>query len=73
MYGSRAMTDEVPVRERYSRSLTEGLTPESASALCSAGVDWLWVEGSSKEKTTAVAFANESVIIYRLENSQCTG
>ena len=71
MYGSRAMTDEVPVRERYSRSLTEGLTPESASALCSAGVDWLWVEGASTEITAPLAFVNESVSIHRLTDSGC--
>ncbi len=73
MYGSRSMAGEVPVRDAYSRSLTEGLTPESASALCSAGVDWLWVEGGSKGITTAVAFTNESVAVYRLGDSQCAG
>ena len=43
MYGSRAMAGEVPVRDAYSRSLTEGLTPEAVNALWSAGVAWLWV------------------------------
>ena len=73
MYGSRSMAGEVPVRDAYSRSLTEGLTPELVSALCSAGVDWLWVEGASKEITAPVAFTNGSVVIYGLGESDCAG
>ncbi len=65
------MADEVPVRDAYSRSLTKGLTTESANALCSAGVDWLWVEGASTEITAPVAFVNESVSIHRLTDSEC--
>ncbi len=71
MYGSRGMADEVSVRAAYSRSLTERLTPESISAMCSAGVDWLWVEGDSKEVTAPVWFANEGVTIYRITDGEC--
>jgi len=71
MYGSRSMAGEVPVREAYSRSLTKGLTPESVNALCSAGVDWLWVEGASTEITAPLAFVNENVSIHRLTDSEC--
>jgi len=72
MYGSRSMADEVPVRDAYSRSLTEGLTPEAVNALCSAGVDWLWVEEALKEITAPVAFVNDGVTIYRLRGNQCS-
>jgi len=65
------MAGEVPVRDAYSRSLTEGLTPELVSALCSAGVDWLWVEGASKEISAPVAFVNDGVSIHRLTDSEC--
>ena len=71
MYGSRSMAGEVPVREAYSRSLTKGLTPESVNALCSAGVDWLWVEGASTGITAPVVFTNEDVTVYRLRDSEC--
>jgi len=71
MYGSVSMVDEVPVRDAYSRSLTKGLTPESISAMCSVGVDWLWVEGASTEMTAPIVFANEGVTLYRLTNSEC--
>ena len=65
------MVDEVSLRDVYSRSLTKGLTPESIRAMCSVGVDWLWVEGASTEMTAPVVFANEGVTIYRLTNSEC--
>ena len=71
MYGSVSMVNEVPVRDAYSRSLTKGLTPESINAMCSVGVDWLWVEGASTEMMAPVVFANEGVTIYRLTNSEC--
>ena len=71
MYGSRSMAGEVPVRDAYSRSFTVGLTPESVSALCSAGVDWLWVEGASTGISAPVVFANERVTVYRLTDSEC--
>ena len=65
------MAGEVPVRDAHSRNLTKGLTPESVNALCSAGVDWLWVEGALTEISAPVVFANEGVTVYRLTGSEC--
>lgn len=72
MYGSRGQAPLVGERQAYSLDLENGLTPELAAVLCSAGVDWLWIGGSTSDVDLPVAFANNEVTIYALTSASCT-
>lgn len=71
MYGTRGQAALVGERQVYSQGLSNGLRAESREAFCAAGVDWLWIENRLKDVDLPLAFMNEEVTIYALEETSC--
>jgi len=76
-YGTASGLDSLVESETSSWAFIDDPSEASASALCEAGVDWLWVDPERTQVRTWVPYATTvlelaDAIVLRLDASRCT-